>query len=154
MSVARLAVAFLVVAMVLAGGVTALEESFTATGNQATVTNETFNPSSADVIVLAESQRDDVAYDASSEVTVYNTTGVTDTVADEPEDYQWNRNNGTLTINQSGELADDTEANVTYGYLNSTEQKIQAQQLTSLLPRLFGFILPLGLVLAFIMFLT
>lgn len=151
---ARLFVAFLVVAMALAGGVTALQQSFSEAGQYDTQVNETFDPSSADVIVLDESQRDDVIYNRSGDITVYNTTGTSDSVAQEPQDYQWNRNNGTLTINETGELDDDSSANVTYSYFNSSEQSIQTQQLTALLPRLFGLILPLGIVLAFIAVLT
>lgn len=152
MSVARLAVAFMVVGMILAGGVTALEQSFSEAGNQQTVTNETFTPDGGNITTLSESNRDDVIYNRS--VTIYDDSGTDTTVASEPEDYRWFESNGTLKTNETGSLAGDSSANITYGYFDSTEQKIGAQQLTSFLPRLFGLMLPLGLVIAFIAFLS
>lgn len=156
MAGARVFVAFLVMAMVLAGGVTALDTSFGETYENRQVVNETFNPDAeGPTVVLDESKSDYAIYNENDDVTVYNTTNQSNiTQVEEPQDYSWNQTDGTLDINQQSDFQNATNASVTYAYRNSTADAIQAQQLTAFLPRLLGFVLPLGLVLAFIAVLT
>lgn len=149
MSAARAMVGFLVVAMLLVAGASAMSTSFQDSGQYQAVTNESFEPTGGAVSTLAESDRDDVLYNRSA--TVYDVSGATDTVASEPEDYTWFEGNGTVLINETGSLAGDSSANISYTYFDSTAEAIRIHQLSSQIPRLFGLLLPLGIVMAFLL---
>jgi len=152
MSAARLAVAFLIIAVTVAGGAAALDATLDGATTGQTVANETFDPGNGGRVTLDDSNRDDVLYNRS--VTVFDTSGTSTTVAEEPDDYRWDDSNGTLIIDSSGSLAGDASANITYGYRVASKQAIGVQRITALLPQLFGLVLPLGLVLAFLAFLN
>jgi hypothetical protein len=148
MSAPRLAVAFLIIAVTVAGGVAALDTTLDGATTGQTVVNETFDPGSGGRVTLDDSNRDDVLYNRT--VTVFDSSGTSTTVAEAPDDYRWDDSNGTLIVDSSGSLAGDASANVTYGYRVAGEQTIGVQRITALLPQLFGLVLPLGLVLVFI----
>jgi len=152
MSAPRLAVAFLIIAVTVAGGAAALDATLDGATTGQTVVNETFDPGSGGRVTLDDSSRNGVFYNRT--VTVFDSSGTSTTVAEEPDDYRWDDSNGTLVVNSSGSLAGDTEANITYGYRVAGEQTIGVQRITALLPQLFGLVLPLGLVLAFLAFLN
>jgi hypothetical protein len=146
----RLVFGLFIVVIMLAAMTIGITSTLEHSAQGETVVNETFTPPSGKALVTYnESNRDDALYNRS--VTVYNES---DAVMTEPEDYEWLHTNGTLITNATGDLEGDASANITYGYLDSTETQIALSTLVGYLPSLFGLALPVLMVLVFLRYLV
>lgn len=113
------------VALIVAGGVAAVDQGIAETGQQASFSEKFNPPSSQAVTVLDQSQLDSVRYFSVQNVTV---TGNTGTLMIPGEDFEWNRNNGTITTLSGGRLAGQSSANISYGYrITADNQKAVGQ---------------------------
>jgi hypothetical protein len=87
------------------------------TGDQTTITNETFSPAADSTITLSESNRNVSVYGETVDVYQNGATIV-------PEgNYTWNVGNGTITIPSGTGLNTSETANITYGYYDPTGEQ-------------------------------
>lgn len=133
------------VAVLILVGISAVSSGLHDAGDHSAVENESFTPS-AGIVELANSDRDDVAYDERSNVTVTHNNSVVDPGGN----YSWLRQNGTLDVESGSYLASKNDANVSYGF---AELSANQQQLSVLFSGGFGIarLLILVLVLAFVL---
>lgn len=146
----RVVIAVVALAIVGIMSTMVLQAAIVEVGDGTQNVNETFTPVSGSVTNLSDSQLENVRYNGSQGVTVYDEN---DTKMSQPADYQWNANNGTIRTNSTGDLAGDTSANITYGYVTLTEEQAQLEYLASWIPRLIGPALLFGLVIVLGVFL-
>lgn len=108
---------FFGLAILLFVGVGALgtqyDASVTDTGDETTVSNETFTVTNGATIELAESNRD-VIYN--NTVTVRNVSAADDPVVDPSGNYTWHESNGTITINATSTFNDGDTAAIDYTF--------------------------------------
>ncbi len=113
-------------AIVMMGTVGAIEVAYQeeALGSQPTIeTNGTFTPEHATTHDFADSNVDDYVYVGGGDVTV-SQDGVSIASGD-GENWEWNRDDGTLFVPDGSDLNESQEATVEFGYAESTD----AQQL-------------------------
>lgn len=140
----RAAVAIFAVVILVGAVPVALSSTLEQSATGQTITNETFTPTGGTVTTLNESNRADVLYNES--VTVYNDTDVRMTDGN----YTWFATNGTLKTTAGSQLADDPSGNVTYGYLDTTEDHLTLTAVFSTIPDAVGIALPILVAVVFI----
>jgi hypothetical protein len=140
----RLSLAVFVLVVLVAALPVAISGTLDESGTQQTVVNETFAPSTSPT-TLNESHRDDALYNRT--VTVYNSSGVLIT---QPSNYTWHQGNGTIEATSGGELAGEPSANITYGYLDATEDQVALQGLFAEIPTMLAPVFILLLVLVYL----
>lgn len=111
--------------LILVGGVAA-SEAFETSAEERTL-DEQFTPS-VGLVTLSHSNLDNVSYYEQVRVrSNVSAGGGEEILAVEGTDYQWNPDNGTLTVLSGSRLADGGDANITYGYYaQSTFQRDMA----------------------------
>lgn len=95
-------------------------------------TNETLNADSAsfaagEVVNTTNSHIEDAVYDDDDQITVNDENGVEMV---EGVDYEWNENNGSVTILTDGDLTDDASLDIEYGFNVPTAQQQDVLTLT------------------------
>lgn len=133
---------FLVLAIVAAMGVTALQGSLEDAGQDREVDSETFVPSAGSVTTLDESARAHAYYTDDPEVRDENGT-----IMREGTDYEWFESNGTIKTLAGGGLDGDSSATINYSYQVTTEEQRGIASALGQIPRVVGIALPLGAVL-------
>lgn len=104
-------IALIALAVIIVGGAAAVDSAFVASGEQTTITNESWTPDAGNVTTLNNSHLSGVVYDRN--VTVYDENGTEMTAS---TDYRWFQANGTVKALTGGGLDGDSTANITYGY--------------------------------------
>lgn len=132
---------FLVLALIAAMGITAIQGSLEEAGDDELVENETFTPNAGSVTTLDDSDQANTYYD--DEVTVRDSSG---TVMEEGTDYEWFVGNGTVKTIQGGALDGEPSANITYGYQETTAQQRGIARTIAQIPRVTGILLPIAAV--------
>ncbi len=132
---------FLILAVIAAMGITAIQGGLEEAGDDELVENETFTPSAGSVTTLDDSKQDNTYYD--EEVVVRDENG---TIVDEGTDYEWFVGNGTIKTLSGGELAGDSSADITYGYQQTTAEQRGIAGALGQMPRVIGLALPLAAV--------
>lgn len=110
---ARLIITAVAVALLVAGGVAAVDLGVAETGQQESVSESFTPPTTSGTTVLNQSQLDGVRYFPVENITVTDENG---TLMVPSEDFAWDRPNGTVETLAGGRLAGDSSANIEYGY--------------------------------------
>lgn len=101
------------------------------------VENETFTPDAGNVTVLENSNLDGATYNDT--VRVWNASDVEMT---DGQDYEWHHSNGTLRTLEGGDLANDSDARITYDYERPPEEQLMMSDILSQIPSVTGLVLP------------
>lgn len=110
---ARYLLTAVVIALIVAGGVAAVDAGVQETGPEKVV-NETFqSPSAGATVTLNQSNLDSVRYFRTTQITVTDENG---TLMVPGEDFDWDQANGTLDVLAGGRLAGDSEGTIEYGF--------------------------------------
>jgi len=134
---ARAVVAIFALVILLVGGVAAVNGALETAGEDRLVVNETFTPGSGGVVQLDNSNLEAGFYDNST--TVYNASDVEMT---EGTDYNWLEGNGTVEVLAGGDLANDPNGSITYGYVQTTPEQRAMASVLGLIPNGIGLVLP------------
>lgn len=111
-------IAAVLIAIVLLGAAGVTQYAL-ADGGTEQVYEETFDPGENEtLVVLNQSQQDDVYYSSSVTVTDEN-----ESLMRADSDYQWNQDNGTLTVLDGGRLDGDAEGTIEYSVSVPTAQQ-------------------------------
>lgn len=143
----RIILAFLAIAILSMTAITGIQASLEDAGDDREIENETWTPDPGNVTALDESNREGAYY--SDRVTVYNATGVE---VDAGADYEWYSGNGTVKAISGGKLDGESEATITYGFQQTTEEHRQMAGLLSHVPQAMGMALPLGALIVLFVF--
>lgn len=112
-------IVFVMLGILLVGGVFAVDAAFTESGDDIQITNETFTDTTAgNIVELDDSKQTGAFYE--NETTVFNDS---DAKMEENTDYQWFEVNGTLKVLSGGDLAGDANGTVSYSYDQTTEEQ-------------------------------
>ena len=107
--------------------------------------NETVDLTPAgDVKELQDSNIDGAFYNET--VRVFDSAG---TEMTEGTDYEWFARNGTIQAISGGGLDGESSANVTYGYVETTDTQRETSDLLAQAPTVMGFALPFLALLVF-----
>lgn len=131
------------VVVVLLVGILGANAAFEDSGDDISITNETFTNTTAGAIVeLDDSNKTGAFYD--NETTVFNDS---DVEMVENTDYGWFESNGTLKILSGGDLAGDANGTISYSYdQTSAEQRDLATGMGALFDALPGVLFLAALV--------
>lgn len=139
-------IVFVMIGILITGGVFAVNEAFIESGEDNEITAETFNnPTAGTVIFLDESNVDGAFYDPRPEVR--NSSG--DTMV-KGTDYSWNESNGTLKPLAGGELAGEPSGEIDYMYDLTTQEE---RDIAQVLGHLYGWMPHLLYIAPMVMFL-
>lgn len=144
--VAAAAIAAVALAAFLFVGFYVVDAGVQTSLHDITVTNETFTPDGGSLSVFENSQLNRASYDET--VTVRNSSD--GSVFDESSNYTWFSTNGTLETTANSDLANASEATITYGYSGQT---LEQTATTNIIVDLMGVMVPLVFV-AFVSFLA
>jgi hypothetical protein len=117
---AKLIVTAVAVALVVAGGIVAVDAGVAETGELRTFSETASNPTAGATLTLNQSNLDSVRYVPVDAVTVTDENG---TLMIPGEDFSYDRANGTITPLAGGRLAGDSSASVKYGLRMVTSQQ-------------------------------
>lgn len=106
-----------------------LYDSAENTGNETTITNETFTVNHDTITQLNDSDIDRAVY--TDNTTVYQSGSE----YEQGVDYIWYRGNGTVEPLSSGDLTNNTDANITYSYHYTTETQNRVTNMASVFTR-------------------
>jgi hypothetical protein len=126
-------IAGVVVALLVLSGVqAAFSDAAQDTGDQFVVQNETWTVQTGSAVSLDESNRADVVYANSTEISVRQNGEP----VPEENNWRWDEQNGTITALSGGELTDGTPADITYRYYDPTSEQELARDVGTALPQL------------------
>jgi hypothetical protein len=117
---AKLIVTAVAVALVVAGGIVAVDAGVAETGELRTFSETASNPTAGTTLTLNQSNLDSVRYVPVDALTVTDENG---TLMIPGEDFSYDRANGTITPLAGGRLAGDSSASVEYGLRMVTSQQ-------------------------------
>lgn len=143
----RLILAFFAIAILAMVALAGVQASLEDAGDDRMIENETWTPNAGTVTELEESNRKGAYY--ADRVNVYNATGVE---MDAGSDYEWFVENGTVKALTGGELDGETEATITYEFQQTTKEQREMAGMISHVPQAMGMALPLGALLALLIF--
>lgn len=110
--------AVVAVAILLVGATGALGYATYEGGDKTEVVNETFQPADNQTIQLEYSEQPNTVYRPT-----VNVTDTNDTVVYEPDgNYTWNDGNGTIFVDGNGELANETDAHISYSFSETNKE--------------------------------
>jgi len=135
---ARGIIAIMIILVVLAGGVYALDAAANSAGEDRDISGETFTPTAGSVTTLDHSNLADAEYQ--DRVTVEDSNG---NLVDPGADYVWFQDNGTIKTVTGGALDGESSATVDYEYQTSTEQTRAIASVTAQIPNLGWALAPL-----------
>lgn len=118
-----LAAFFFILVMTIGAG--AISYQGDALGHTYDIESETVSASGAtfsggEVVTLENSNIDDAVYDDNSAIDVFDDQSVEMV---EGEDYEWNENNGTITVLAGGGLTDSADMDVNYSFHIPNQQQ-------------------------------
>lgn len=109
---ARKVILAIVCALLILGGISATDTQFQRSGERIDIDNETFTTGgSEEAINLTQSNVANATYDEF--VTVENASGARMVAG---EDYQWNDSDGVLVVLAGGDLLNENNAEISYGF--------------------------------------
>jgi len=145
---ATVGIIFVGLAIIAVGGLYVYMESYESVASDTeTFVNETQTDTTG-LVGLDNSNKSEVIYYEASNITVYNGS---DVEMSRPDDYEWNRLNGTLTVNATGDLDGDSQLNATYGYNIGSEQAqavLQVSDAQRTVLRVLVFVVAVGAVVS------
>jgi len=145
---ATVGIIFVGLAIIAVGGVYVYMESYESVASDTeTFMNETQTDTTG-LVGLDNSNKSEVIYYEASNITVYNAS---DAEMSRPDDYVWNRLNGTITVNATGDLSGDSQLKATYGYNVGSDQAqavLQVTQAQRTVLRLLVFVVAVAAVLS------
>lgn len=124
---ARIMIVLVGLAILGLSGVAAVDSANQEAGERVDVNDETFEPVGDTVVTLNNSNVDGAYYDEN--VTVVNAS----TTYEPSGNYTWHDNNGTIGIVNNSDLANQSTANISYGYVDTTEHQQNATRMLALL---------------------
>lgn len=143
---ATIGIVFVGLAIIAVGGLYVYNAAYSDVAtNTETFVNETSTDTTG-LVQLNESGKTTVIYFAADNVTAYDENG---TEMTQPDDFTWNRLNGTVNINSTGRIEGDANFSITYGYHVGSEQAQGILQLTDVqrtVMKLMLFVVGLALV--------
>lgn len=113
------------VAIILLGATAAFGYATWESGDSTAVENEVFQPADDTLVELNNSNQANTLY--SETVTV---TDVNDTTVFQPDgNYTWHDGNGTLFVEAGSDLANESDAHITYEYSSTTAEAFGFMQM-------------------------
>jgi len=116
-------------------GIWGLEFAMVEAGTDVDVINESWTPQNNTWVEVNSSDEPRSIFE--KDTTVYNETNTTMLI---PEDYRWSPENQSLWTNTTGNLSQDDNATVTYGYSQLSEDAWQFSALLSYIPLFIGIV--------------